>query len=124
MFQTGDEVVCLCQLGGSHDLVVIEGLIESDVAVNRIVEEKSLLKDDAHRLGEGVTIEVEQRVAVQADFAGVRVEQPHQKMSDGRLAGSRRANECDRATWSDFETHLLDAPTVFTTLVSLDGCRR
>ena len=64
-----------------------------DILVQRVVEEKYVLADEAHDVVEAVGGDLPELPAVNGDGAGVAVTGPHEEVQQGALSGAGRAHQ-------------------------------
>ena len=94
---------------GRDDLLVrcVEPAV-ADIFHDRTVEQPRVLQDHADVLSECTSGNVCDRMPVNSYLAAVHVVEPHQKLHDGRLSGSGRADDGYHFAGSDVQTEVVD----------------
>src|SRR6478735_1245628 len=101
--QPPDEPLALRDPQGVPDLVVGALGAEGDVAAHRVVEHEGLLRHQGGRLGNAAAADLTQVDAVEADLAGVGVDEAHDEVGQRRLARPGRADHGRGAAGGDVE---------------------
>ena len=107
--QRADKVVGVCSLRGGNDLLVrgIQTAI-ADVLHDRALEQPGILQHHAEALAQVAAVKVPDVVAVQQDFAGIHIIEPHEQLDHCGLARAGGADDGDLLAGLDIAAEIVD----------------